>query len=122
MSAEGRRIARIRNYLNKQDLFWSYREWPEWARITVTKAHKRNSERYNLFVFLTMNGLNPEHAARWARMTDVRNGFQIIEDIRDKTDRHVDQMKRQLEDGTLFLGGKRVFCMVEQRPITMNLN
>lgn len=57
---------------NGQDLFFSAREWPDYLVSMALLEHKNHRERYRLFLFLTANGLHPDLAEDWVRMTDIR--------------------------------------------------
>jgi len=101
--------ARIWNYLNGQDEFYPIRKWPGWARHLAIREEKGNKDRFELYRWLVVNGLNPETAKDWARMRDVTPShvtgvWRIHVDERRKVQDHMDQMERQYltEDPTFF--------------------
>lgn len=73
-SAEGRRVARVSNYLNKQDVFFKLRTWPAWLQAIALQQHRNRRDRFALFYFLRMNGLDPAIAASWCLMIDYVRG------------------------------------------------
>jgi len=70
-----------------------------------------NRDRFTLFFFLAANGLDGETAGLWTLLIDVRpdesGALRPIVGQYDQTaHRHIKQMQRQLEEGTLFRGDK----------------
>lgn len=77
--------ARRWNALNKGDLFWPIREWPnELARLAL-KDHLNNKERYFLFYFLAANGLAPDECADIVRLGRTFD---------DEGERHIQYIKQ----------------------------
>lgn len=120
------REARLWNYGNSEefkDFFWPVRQWPMWAQQLFLKYHLRYQERYSLFFFLAANGLNPLMIPKVVLGNDVatfkgRPQF-VATDYSDKSRRHVTyDMPKQLKEGRLFKGEKKVFDMVLGRAVT----
>lgn len=105
------------HFFAHQDEFWKVHEWPRWARQTIVR-HKGNNDRFQLYLWLVANGLRPAVAERWVRAEDARDG-RLVLDNRDKAIRHVEQMSRQLREGRLFRGNKRVFDMVKGHVVNV---
>lgn len=51
--------------LQAADIFYPLHDWPIFWRRLFFKRHKLNSERYRLFAFLYLNGMDPVHCAYW---------------------------------------------------------
>lgn len=110
------RSARIWNWANRGDLFFPINQWPPHMRAYLLAGDKKNNEgRYNLFVFLVGNGMSPELAADWVRISDAAQGV-VVYTTREKVMRHVDQMVKQYHDRRLF-SEKRVFDMILRKPV-----
>lgn len=126
--AERRRVARVVNYLNRQDDFFSLREWTStsggltatlWTRGAILKGHKTNRERFNLAYWLLGNGLRPGLVEDWVFIQDVRDGH-IIQGEYDTTARNqVRTLITRSENGTLFTGLKRVWDLKLGMPVMM---
>lgn len=113
------REVRILDYLHSvQDVFPRVTEWPEWAIRSIVKPHRNNRERYNLFFFLTGNGLNPEIAADWTLLIDCRpDRFGYPRPVKSlgydaSAQQQMEQMKQQIAQGTFFQGRKRMLDLV----------
>lgn len=104
------RQARVWNYLARQEFFFPIKDWPSWAQQAILMEHKYNSERYQLFVFLTNNGLGPEMSGELILMKDYRNNTIIFGDYDSVAYNQVMvQMPAQLANGTLWKGHRKNF-------------
>lgn len=111
-----RRSARLSLYFKKQDLFFPYRKWPSWAREYILLEHKPNRVRFNLFFFLVGNGLHPETAASWIIKKDFIAGVPVDGEYnRNALTQLFIQLPKQVKDGTLFRGKKKMFDMAMGR-------
>lgn len=112
------REARLRNYFIKQDDFWSFRDWPQWAQSAALQEHKRYRDRYRLFLFWTFNGLDPQTAVEWLIARDYKGGLE-----QERYDRgawsQIYGMQQQIRDGTFFKGVK-MYDMITGRPEQTN--
>lgn len=104
--------------------WFPFKEWPQWAQEASLKAHKNNSERYNLFTFFVFNGATISLAIRFIESRDARqdqaDGRWV--NLRERYDENAirqmyKQMPQQLKDGTLARPEKRVYDLVLGRPI-----
>lgn len=111
------RQARLRNYFIKQDYFWSFRDWPQWAQDTALKEHKRYRERYRLYLFWTFNGLDPATAVDWLTARDYTGGALIAERYDRGAWSQIYGMQQQIRDGT-FYKGISMYDMITGRPET----
>lgn len=119
--AEEGRVLRIAEFLNSnewKDLFWPISVWPAWVRAITFKQHKRNRERYALFFFLVVNGLHPQSASQIVLMSDVQGNIIMMNDLRPKVTRHLEQMERQVAERTFFSSGKRYYDLALGRVTT----
>lgn len=58
-----------------------WRRWPEWARAIIRSRRANNRQRWQLFMFFTRNGVDPDGAAdliRRAVWTDDSARRQLI--------------------------------------------
>jgi len=63
--------ARLWNALNKGVDFWPVKQWPAWAQKELLKGPTRGRARtYDLFHFLTVNGLEPRTAGLYTLADD----------------------------------------------------
>ncbi len=114
------REARLMNWFKKQDSFFSYREWPEWAQGLALMAHKNSSESYNLFYFLVGNGLDPKLAADFIGGSDATPTGSLIPGAYSAKERdELTRMMRLVYEGQFFTGEKRVFDIEKGRPVMM---
>jgi len=115
------RQARLWNYLNGQDVFWPIRSWPNYLQDMALEAHKKRRSRFRLFQFLVFNGLSPGWAATWIQMRDYVKGEAVLDNTwTDKHIKHIVDMFRQLQDGTLFsnnAGNAMIFDMTDGRVV-----
>jgi len=97
-------------YLTQQDLFYKMSEWPRYLVDIALLPHKNNRERFTLFFFLAANGLDPETAALWTLLIDVRPDAQGRPKLIESQGydaaalRQMEQLKQQHELGTLYKG------------------
>lgn len=123
-----RRQARIHFYVNSSDAFYPTQEWPRWAQEQLYKQHKSNPERFNLFFFLTANGLEPHIAGTWVLMTDIKRHYYhnrpaVSEPISYGYDsaarKDIKELIKKSYNGTLYKKNKRVYNMHLKRPVLM---
>lgn len=108
---ERRRRARLRNYFQKQDLFWPIGKWPQWAQDFAVGDRHGNRNRFNFFFFLWVNGLDIETAGSWTLLIDRVDGNSIYS-AEPKHVRHIAQMESQArDDAERFASGKRMMDM-----------
>jgi len=106
------RETRVWNYLNKHLDWYRVSTWPRWIIGLALKEHKNNRDRYSLFFFWTVNGMDPEQAAMHLLMTDVQGGrYTQTYGYDASAQRQVMQLVLQCRDGTLFVPGKRYWDM-----------
>jgi len=105
------RQARIWNYLNTGEDFYPIRDWPPYLRALVLSPHRLNRGRFTLFFFLVVNGLEPQEAAMWTLLNDVRGGNPISGGYDHEARRQVQQMVKQHEDGSLYRQRKHMYNM-----------
>lgn len=103
-------------YLNNQDDWYKIRNWPAWAQSLVTLAHKNDSQFYNIFVFLVVNGAAPGLALQWSRAGDVQGRTLVAGVYSGKELLDQDRIMDRWSAGTLIASGKRVFDMRKGRP------
>jgi len=111
------RAARVWNYYNRQDIFYKIRDWPKWVQDLMLLEHRKNRDRYQLFFFFASNGLPPSECALWTLCTDVKQGGIVTAGYDDSAWRHVEQMRKQLLDGTLFKGTKKAYSMILNKVV-----
>jgi len=110
------RETRVWNYLNRQLDWYRLSAWPVWIAKLALKEHKTNRDRYSLFFFWTVNGMNPDQAGALLLVTDVEQGrYTQTYGYDPAAMRQVAQMVRQCLDGTLFPNGKRYWNMAYQQ-------
>lgn len=51
--------------LNEADIFPTFNSWPLLWKNLFVKRHKNNNERYRLFAFFYLNGMEPFQAKKW---------------------------------------------------------
>jgi hypothetical protein len=106
------RQARVWNHLNAGDWFYRIRQWPGWLQELMLKEHRDGRERFTLFFFLTGNGCPPDIAGQWTLLNDFRGGKEVYAQGYDQSARaQVIQMKRDLQNGKLFKGDKKIMDM-----------
>lgn len=116
---EDKRQTRVWNHLQEGEVFFPIREWPEWARIVMLKtpAARTRTERYSLFHFFVMNGLDPGLAADVSMLYDYQHQHGSMDPTHR---RHIKEMQGVMEGGgpakQAFIAGKRVYDMIQRRP------
>lgn len=117
------RETRLIEFLHTQDVFWKYSEWPAWVREMVLLPHKKNPQRYRLFLFFVGNGLHPETAALWTLLIDVRKTqggwFLIRGQYDDDAMRHMEQMVREVNEEKFFKKNFPIMDMTLGRVVKM---
>jgi len=110
--------ARVWNFIARGDIFFSAREWPQWLQDLAVSEHKNNRDRYTFFYFLVANGMDPATAGEWTLMNDVVRGAPLSTGYNDHAHRQVIQMKKQLHEGTLFTGTKKMIDLATGKVLT----
>jgi len=117
------RQARLRDYLNNQQLtgWWPLSEWPSWAVPIALKEHKTGEDRYDLFFFLGVNGMDPEQVVAIVTAADVDQGYRLVPGVYDRNAwRHIDQLLFKHQNGTLYEIGKTFKDMKGRRLVKRN--
>jgi len=93
-------------------------EWPSWAVPIALKEHKTGEDRYDLFFFLAVNGMDPEQVVAIVTAADVRDGYRLVPGVYDRTAwRHIDQLLFKHQNGTLYEIGKTFKDMKGRRLV-----
>jgi len=125
-SSPHRDAASLVKYFNEQDAFFPYREWPEWAQKDMVLCHKNRNQAYNLFYFLTSNGLAPEQARTWVMAKSHLNGHFQNPIRGDKYDdnRIADfaGLVAKAKSGALFAKPKKIMDMVTDKVSVMPIS
>lgn len=58
--------------LQKEDIFYDFNTWPLLWKNMFVKRHKTNNERYRMFAFFFLNGMEPFEAKKW---TLIHGGY-----------------------------------------------
>ena len=109
--AERMRRARMRNFFMRQDIFFTFNEWPEWVQDLILEGHHKRRARYSLFFFLVANGLNPEIAIEWIKAIDYHNGRLVSGAYTQKHEKHFHEMLGQTDPNSpsyMFKGEKPI--------------
>jgi len=107
MNEEGltNRKLRLLQFLHDQDEFPKGHVWPRWTLELFTKVDKREKDLYDLFFFLTANGLSPESASDWVLALDYRNGRLVLNQrLREKRQAQIVRLKKRAYSRELFIG------------------
>lgn len=120
-----KREARLKFWFTKQDLVHPFPLWPAWAKKTALLEHKGNRERYQLATFLLSNGLPPQHLEQFVLASDINNPSGVVAlptqgNYDAKAYRHLEQIRRQHEDGSLYSTAKEVYDINVGRPLALN--
>lgn len=109
---------RWHSWLNfRQDAFFKLHEWPMWAQQAILADHKSFRDRYNLLVFLILNGLDPETAVDWVRTKGVAlDGRFIYGTYSGETLDDMESVARRVADGSLPRG-KHVYDMYTMKVV-----
>jgi len=108
-------------FLNTQDTFFQIRLWPLWAQRLILLPHKSDSQMYNLFFFLHANGLSPGFCKAWiiAYDYDWRSKELVKGAYSDKEILDINKVMVKAYNNQLLQGNKRVYDIVEGRPVNM---
>lgn len=108
-------------FLDTQDIFFRISLWPLWAQRLVLLKHKSDSQMFNLFFFLNANGLTPGYCRGWiiAYDYDWQRKTLINGEYSQKELVDINKVMVKAYNGTLLQGNKRVFDLVERRPVNM---
>jgi len=108
-------------FLNNQDVFFHIRLWPVWAQRLVLVPHKNNDQMYNLFFFLNANGLLPGLCKSWIIAFDYDWRLKRLVDgvYSPKEITEINRVMVKAYNGTLLQGKKRVFDIIQGRPVNM---
>lgn len=120
---DGPREALYTYFRWEQDVFYPINKWPAWAReLMIGTPHRKGNERYNLWVFFVLNGLNPDIAGHWVLSNSVsRDGKRLIHGDYDRKAREqvFKQLPKQLREKHLGARDKEVFDMELGRPVPL---
>lgn len=86
------REARVFNYGRSEELreqFWPIDFWPTYIQLLWLKAHLTYKDRWTLYRFFVLNGLDPALAGSWTLLTDVardpvNGGYTLISQNYDR--------------------------------------
>jgi len=108
------REARLWNFYNRGEYFFSIQAWPEWVKKLALSDHLKNNEAYNFYYFLVGNGLDPNTAAIWVGMSDT-----ALSSVARIDNYQLQYMNKKAWKHTLLTGNKKVYDMIEGRPVMM---
>lgn len=109
---EDRRL-RMVIYFDNQDAWYPYRLWPKWVQNDILLQHKKNNQRYRLFLFFTYNGLPPHAAVDWITASDITPSGDLIPDASYDSEavRHFKQLLHLAESKKLFKDARNIWNM-----------
>ncbi len=115
------REQRLWYYLNKtQDVFWPISKWPEWVQHIALLEHKNDSQMYNLMFFYLANGLPAYVARHWTMAAEIKPpGVLVFGPYSKKEEEDIRRVIIKHNNGLLYTGKKKVFDMIEGRPVLM---
>ncbi len=114
------REARLRYYFNKgQDYWFNYHLWPIWAQQLILLEHKSDSQMFNLMFFFLGNGLAPGTSKNWVMASDYVKDDFLYGPYTKKEIQDIDRIIIKAANNQLFKGLKKVYDMIQQRPIYM---
>lgn len=107
------REARMWNSMNRGAVFYPIRLWPTEMQELWLANHRNNEQRFKLFVFWVMNGMDPRVAGSHILATDTApNGLYRAEGYDAAAWRHKDDLVRRARDGILT---GRTYDMIRER-------
>lgn len=113
---EADRRLRLSLFFEYQDAWFPYKDWPKWVQLTILLKHKKNNDRYRLFLFFTYNGLPPYVALEWITAADLAPSGRLIQgDYDGEAIRHFKQLTRLSEQGILQRQGKNIYNLHTKR-------
>jgi len=96
------REARMWNRMNEGKVFYPIRLWPTDMQLLWLKDHRNNGDRFQLFLFWVMNGMDPRMAGNHILATDTAaGGLYLAQGYDGAAWRHKDDLVRRARDGVL---------------------